>query len=154
MNLDVGTYPRPQLQRSNWTSLNGQWEFAFDPQACWTNPAHVTCPSTIRVPLAPETPASGLGDPSFSRACWYRRPFDAPALQAGERLLLHFGAVDYEATVWINGTPVAHHTGGYTPFDADITEYLAPAGQQTVVVRAFDDPLDLAQPRGKQDWLL
>jgi beta-galactosidase/beta-glucuronidase len=154
MNLDIGGYPRPQLRRAGWTSLDGEWEFALDPEARWTSPGRVAWSATIRVPFAPETPASGIGNTSFYRACWYRRTFDAPALQSGERLLLHFGAVDYEATVWINGMLVAHHAGGYTPFTADVTEYLAESGPQSVIVRAFDDPDDLTQPRGKQDWLL
>lgn len=154
MSLDIGAHPRPQLRREGWVSLDGQWQFALDPEARWTSPGHVAWSATIRVPFAPETPASSIGDRSFYRACWYRRSFAAPALQAGERLLLHFGAVDYEATAWINNAPVAHHTGGYTPFVADITDYLAPGAEQTIVVRAFDDPTDLGQPRGKQDWLL
>src|SRR5262249_6292551 len=101
-----------------------------------------------------ETPASGIADQSFFRACWYQRSFERPALGHGERLLLHFGAVDFHATVWVNGARVAEHTGGYTPFFADVTDNLTPSGPQQVVVRAFDDPLDLAQPRGKQDWQL
>ncbi len=147
-------HPRPQLRRAGWTSLDGTWDFALDPDARWTSPGSVTWSATIRVPFAPETPASGVCNTGFYRACWYRRTFDAPAVDSGERLLLHFGAVDYEAAVWLNGTPVARHAGGYTPFCGDVTEYLTSTGPQTVVVRAFDDPLDLAQPRGKQDWLL
>ena len=72
----------------------------------------------------------------------------------GERLLLHFGAVDWAATVWVNGSLVVRHEGGYTPFYADITDALLPSGEQTVVVRADDDPADLGKPRGKQDWQL
>jgi hypothetical protein len=106
------------------------------------------------VPFAPETPASGIANTGFYRACWYRRTFDPPALRLGERLLLHFGAVDYHATVWVNGARLVEHTGGYTPFSADVTEALTPGGPQQLVVRAFDDPRDLTQPRGKQDWLL
>ena len=154
MTFDLDSYPRRQLRRPGWASLDGAWDFALDPEARWTSPASVTWSTTIRVPFAPETPASGVCNTSLYRACWYRRTFDAPALGPGEQLLLHFGAVDYEATVWVNGSQVARHTGGYTPFSANVTEYLAPQGPQTVVVRAFDDPLDLAQPRGKQDWLL
>jgi beta-galactosidase/beta-glucuronidase len=80
--------------------------------------------------------------------------FETPALGAGERVMLRFGAVDYAATVWVNGHAVVRHEGGYTPFSADITHHLDPAGPQTVVVRALDDPPDLAKPRGKQDWQL
>jgi beta-galactosidase/beta-glucuronidase len=154
MIFETAGYPRPQLRREGWLSLDGQWEFALDPPARWTSPDSVGWTHTIRVPFAPETPASGIADAGFYRACWYRRTFDTPALRAGERLLLHFGAVDYQATVWVNGALVADHTGGYTPFAVDITDILSPGGPQQLVVRAFDDPHDLGQHRGKQDWLL
>jgi beta-galactosidase/beta-glucuronidase len=154
MTVDLRGYPRPQLRRQGWSSLNGQWDFALDPEARWTKPDSVVWSDTIHVPFAPESPASGIANTGFYRACWYRRTFDAPGLRAGERLLLHFGAVDFEATVWVNGARVADHSGGYTPFFADITDSLVAAGPQQIVVRAFDDPHDLAQPRGKQDWLL
>lgn len=147
-------YPRPQCERAEWTNLNGPWEFALDREAHWSHPEQVTWNTTIIVPFAPETKASGIGDTSFYRACWYRRSFDAPVLGPGERLILHFGAVDYAATVWVNGQLVARHEGGYTPFKADITGALASDSAQIVVVRAEDDPNDLAKPRGKQDWLL
>jgi beta-galactosidase/beta-glucuronidase len=146
-------YPRPQLERAEWFSLDGEWEFALDPQAIWRLPDDPKWNSRIRVPFAPETTASGIGDNSFYRAVWYRRSFDAPRLEAGSRLVLHFSAVDYSARVWLNGRMIAEHEGGYTPFDADITEYLVP-GSQTVVVCAHDDPGDLSKPRGKQDWQL
>ncbi len=147
-------YPRPQLERSDWICLNGSWEFALDPDARWRSPSDVAWHARITVPFAPETPASGIGDTGWYHACWYRRTFDAPALHAGERLLLHFGAVDYAAAVWINDQFVAEHTGGYTPFQVDLTRWLAHAGPQTLVVCAMDDPHDLAKPRGKQDWEL
>jgi hypothetical protein len=147
-------YPRPQLERGQWTSLNGQWEFAIDADARWTQPADVAWNATITVPFAPETSASGVGDTGFYKACWYRRTLDTPPLKEGQRLILHFGAVDYTATVWVNGQRVTRHEGGYTPFHVDITRQLSASGPQTVVVRAEDDPHDLAKPRGKQDWLL
>jgi beta-galactosidase/beta-glucuronidase len=106
---------------------------------------------TIRVPFPPESTASGIGDPGFHRVLWYRRTFTAPQAP-DERLLLHFGAVDYSAHVWVNGQLVAQHSGGHTPFSADITDALHDAGEQVLVVRTVDDPLDLEQPRGKQDW--
>jgi beta-galactosidase/beta-glucuronidase len=89
----------------------------------------------------------------FFRACWYRRSFAPPPLDAGKRLLLHFGAVDYCATVWCNDRLAGNHEGGYTPFTIDLTPFLAD-GVATLVVRADDDPLDLGKPRGKQDWQL
>ena len=150
----VPDHPRPQLQRAAWTSLDGAWDFAIDRQAELTQPHHVPWTHTINVPFAPETSASGVEDTSFFCAVWYRRTFHTPTLQPGERLILHFGAVDYEATVWLNGTELRHHSGGYTPFSVDITNHSQPSGPQEIVVRAMDDPADLEKPRGKQDWQL
>lgn len=145
-------YPRPQLQRQKWTELNGKWDFAFDPSVRWTQPHQVHWDRTIQVPFAPETPASGINDTGYHPSCWYHRTFSAPRLDDGQHLLLHFGAVDYEADIWVNGRLVIHHEGGYTPFCADITHALNPGGRQTLIVHALDDPHDLAKPRGKQDW--
>lgn len=144
-------YPRPQMQRADWQSLDGAWDFAIDRDGRWRDVHDVRWDATIAVPFAPETPVSGIGDTDMYGAVWYRRRFTAPALVAGERLILHFGAVDFDASVWVNGQPACTHSGGYTPFSADITALLG-EGEQTVVVRAEDDPLDLAKPRGKQDW--
>ena len=147
-------YPRPQLQRAEWTALDGIWEFAIDPDAVWTTPAQPRFESRIRVPFSPETPASGIANAGFYKSCWYRREFECPPKASQGRLLLHFGAVDHIAHVWVNGALVAAHEGGYTPFSADITEFLRADGPQIVVVQAFDDPADLSKPRGKQDWQL
>lgn len=145
-------YPRPTLRRAEWTSLDGAWDFALDREARWTLPDQVAWEATIAVPFAPETPASGVGEAGFFRSCWYRRRFDQPDLSGDRRLLIQFGAVDYSATVWVNGLLAARHEGGYTPFQADVTDLLFGTGPQTIVVRAEDDPHDLAKPRGKQDW--
>jgi hypothetical protein len=150
----VHGYPRPQMRRDGWTSLNGVWEFALDPPARWSAPEEVAWDRTILVPFAPETSRSGIGQTGFFQACWYRRRIDPPALRPGERLILHFGAVDHEATVWVQRSMVAYHEGGYTPFEVDITEHLPTSGPIEIIVRAFDDPADLAKPRGKQDWQL
>ena len=147
-------YPRPQLQRPDWTNLNGTWDFVLDPDARWTDPREPVFNAQILVPFSPETRASGIAHDGFYRACWYRRQFVAPQLKPGDAILLHFGAVDYIASVWVNGSLACTHQGGYTPFTADITGLLRPDGPQTLVVRAFDDPADLCQPRGKQDWQL
>src|SRR5438105_2995873 len=149
----MDAYPRPQLERDGWQSLNGPWEAALDYNGAWLMPEQVPFDRTIQVPFAPESEASGIGDTGFFHACWYRRTFVVPTPSSGERLLLHFGAVDYTAEVWVNGNQVAKHEGGYTPFFVDITDYLN-GGEQTIVVRAHDDPHDLAKPRGKQDWQL
>ncbi|RYE67006.1 MAG: glycoside hydrolase family 2 [Oxalobacteraceae bacterium] len=146
-------YPRPQLVRPNWTSLNGPWKFTFDNEQRFdmtTRPVEWT--HQINVPFPPESPQSGINDRGFHLACWYQREFDcAPG---NDRVMLHFGAVDYKATVWVNGHRVAIHEGGHSPFAADITSALLASGKQTVTVYAEDDPHDLAKPRGKQDWQL
>lgn len=147
-------YPRPQLERSGWQSLNGIWDFALDAQTQWNRPDQIAWNGVIRVPFSPETKASGVENRGFYRACWYRHAFDRPELAEGEQLMLHFGAVDYAASVWVNGQLVARHEGGHTPFAANITDALRADGLQTIVVRAEDDPHDLAKPRGKQDWQL
>jgi hypothetical protein len=146
-------YPRPQLQRVNWTSLNGAWDFALDPEGVWGHPDDVPWADRILVPFAPETPASGIANTGFFRVAWYRKAIDLEPVPAGSKVLLHFGAVDYAAKVWINGGEAAAHEGGYTPFTVDITPFIT-NGRAIIVVRAFDDPLDLSQPRGKQDWQL
>jgi beta-galactosidase/beta-glucuronidase len=147
-------YPRPQLRRDSWVSLNGPWDFALDPEARWGLPGEVAWAGTIEVPYAPETARSGVGDTGLYRACWYRRRLDVPPLSPDERLVLHFGAVDYEASVWLDGALVRRHEGGYTPFSVDLTDHLNRPGPYELVVRAEDDPADLAKPRGKQDWQL
>jgi beta-galactosidase/beta-glucuronidase len=142
------------LERSNWQSLDGPWDFALDSDARWSSPEQLPWNGTIQVPCAAETPAGGIGDTSFYLACWYRRTFDAPPLTDGQRLLLHSGAVDTTADVRVNGRPAAGHEGGYTPFRVDVRPLLVFSESQTIVVRAHDDPHDLAKPRGKQNWLL
>lgn len=107
----------------------------------------------IRVPFAPETPLSGIAFEGFCSAFWYRRQFESMDLNS-ERLLLHFEAVDYRSTVWLNRKRVKTHDGGYSRFNCEISRLLSVAGPQEVVVLAEDDPADLRQPRGKQDWQL
>lgn len=146
-------HPRPQLERAGFVSLDGEWDFAFDHDMHYSLPHQVEWMTRIIVPFAPETPASGIGETGFCASCWYQRSVQVPSLPPNGRLLLHFGAVDHVATIWINGRLVAHHIGGYTPFAADITDAVH-EGMATIVVRAEDDPQDLAKPRGKQDWQL
>jgi beta-galactosidase/beta-glucuronidase len=150
--LDIG-YPRPQLERAQWMSLNGPWRFCYDDEQKIKQPSDIReWRLTIQVPYPPESKASGIGDPGFHRICWYERDFHITP-QAG-RTIMHFGAVDYHATVWVNGREVVSHEGGHTPFFADITANLDRSGLQKVTVRVEDDPLDLTKPRGKQDWRL
>lgn len=106
------------------------------------------------VPFAPETVESGIADPGFHPVCWYRRRVDTPRLRPDQRFILHFGAVDYDATVFVDGMSVGRHEGGYTPFELDLTDAIAETESFELCVRALDDPHDLTKPRGKQDWQL
>jgi beta-galactosidase/beta-glucuronidase len=147
-------YPRPQLRRSQWTSLNGNWRFQFDDDRTFSQPSDITdWPMQIVVPFPPESSASGIGDRGFHRACWYQRDFELSVAEK-ERAILRFGAVDYSARVWVNGRLAITHDGGHTPFWADITDLLDKSGKQIVTVYVEDDPHDLTKPRGKQDWQL
>src|SRR5439155_1748635 len=102
-------YPRPALRRAEWQSLNGEWEFGAGDEPVFDR--------RIVVPFCPESELSGIGRRAGD-VVWYRRWFDAPE---AERLHLHFGAVDYRATVWVNDVEVARHEGGHSPFTADVT---------------------------------
>lgn len=157
-----GSYPRPQLLRQDWLSLDGAWDFAYDDADVgraerWFEPgdAHAF-PLTIRVPFVPESEASGIADPGFHSVVWYRRTLELtrPAAGSVERHLVHFGAVDHSARVWVDGQLVTTHVGGQTSFSADITDALVDGAQHTLVVRAEDDAQNFEQPRGKQDWKL
>lgn len=157
--FELDTHPTPQFAREDWVDLCGEWQFTFDDDDVglgldWQSGAH-QLGTRIQVPFPPESPASGVGDTGFHRVVWYKRTFTLDSRQRSRRVLLRFGAVDYEATVWLNGQLVAKHRGGSTPFSADVTHALATGDAgQVIVVRAEDDPSDLMQPRGKQDWQL
>ncbi|WP_405373677.1 MULTISPECIES: glycoside hydrolase family 2 protein [unclassified Microbacterium] len=153
-------YPRPQLVRSAWQSLCGTWSFAYDDDdrgvaAGWPADGVVDV-QDIAVPFPPESAASGVGDTGLHRIAWYSRRVSASDLaaagRAGGRMLLHFGAVDYRCRVWVDGHLVGGHEGGHTPFSFDVTDALTGSGDHLIVVRVEDDPHDIAQPRGKQDW--
>lgn len=147
------SYPRPQLQRDNWLCLNGTWKFTYDDANKYVQPSDINQWShNIEVPFAPESIRSGIGDTGFHSNCWYQREFDLPPGEGN--VLLHFGAVDYRARVWVNGQFMIEHEGGHTPFNIDITSVLNENGPQTVTVWAQDDPHELDKPRGKQDWQL
>lgn len=148
-------YPRPQLERKQWTNLNGQWKFAFDDKnegidAGWFTKSDVF-DQTITVPFVYQSKESGIEDRTPHDIVWYQREFDVLP-QANERVLLHFGAVDYESDIYLNGQHVNHHIGGHTSFEIDITPFLDPSGKQQVSVRALDPHYDETIPRGKQFW--
>lgn len=146
-------YPRPQLVRNGWISLNGEWKFTFDNELRYQHPSQIkSWPQKITVPFCPESRKSGIGDTRFHRACWYEREFEVN--RGSGLVMLHIGAADYKAQVWVNDEFVTQHEGGHTPFSADITQALREQTTQKVTVRVEDDPHDLEKPRGKQDWQL
>lgn len=153
-------YPRPQLVRDSWVDLTGEWAFSYDDDDEGQRRAWYRTPEIfdrrIQVPFPPESPASRIGDNQFHPVVWYQRALSlghiTSAASADTRTVLHFGAVDYRADVWLNGHYLGHHEGGHTPFNFDITDQIGPDSQAGLVVRAADDPHDVAQPRGKQDW--
>ena len=116
-------YPRPQLEREKWLCLDGVWKFRFDDQRDIKQPKDIRdWPLEILVPFPPESTRSGIGDRGFHKACWYQREFQ---MKRGKgRVILHLGAVDYAASVWVNDRMVAFHEGGHTPFWTDITSVL------------------------------
>lgn len=151
-------YPRPQFARKDWLSLNGEWDFTFDDEDVgeeeqwYRADAKGLFSRVIQVPFAFQSKLSGIEDPSFHDVVWYRRTFEVPEGWNGKRIVLHFGAVDYLAKVWVNGQLVAVHEGGHTPFQADITPSLI-KGNNTIILRAEDFSRDVTLPRGKQYWL-
>lgn len=145
-------YPRPQFVRADWLCLNGDWGFEADPGDSGAARGLIEAASltgTIRVPFCPESSLSGIGCSDFLNAVWYKREVTIPAAWRGNRVRLHFGAVDDEAWVWVNGREVGRHRGGYTPFTCDLDEVAAPGDRVTITVRARDDHRAV-KPRGKQ----
>jgi hypothetical protein len=145
-------HPRPDVYRDNWATLNGEWQFEIDAQGDGEARGLISgkdLASKITVPFCPESKLSGIGHYGIMKHVWYRRAFAVPAAMQGKRVLLHFGGVDYQTWVWINGQPVGSHVGGNVSFSFDITPFLRP-GSNEVVVHAFDDTASGKQPTGKQ----
>ncbi|MFY1067447.1 glycoside hydrolase family 2 protein [Enterococcus sp. AD013-P3] len=147
-------YPRPQFVRKEWQNLNGEWAFAFDDEnvgrtAGWFN-GSASLDQKIQVPFVYQTKLSGIDKQEVHDIVWYEKNFDWSA-KSEQRCLLHFGAVDYQAEIYVNGSLAGNHVGGHTSFTLDITELVQPAGNRlTVRVEDFHDSEEI--PRGKQFW--
>ncbi len=144
-------YPRPQMQRPRWMNLNGLWQFAIRPQDDQGKPDQWD--GSILVPFAVESALSGVGRTvGPQQRLWYRRTWQVPAewRSDGQRVLLHFEACDWQTTVWVNGRKLGEHRGGYDPFSFDVTDALADAGEQEIIISAWDPTDSQWQPRGKQ----
>jgi len=146
-------HPRPQLVRDTWVNLNGPWTFRLDPGKSgvaqgWA--ASTGFDREITVPFCPESRLSGVGHTDFIEAMWYHRKLDIPAGWAGKAVLLHFGAVDHEAEVFLDGRRVGAHVGGCVGFTVDLSAHARPGGTHDLVVRVADDTRSGDQPLGKQ----
>lgn len=142
-------YPRPQMVRDNWMNLNGRWQYSILPKAVTTAPQSYE--GNILVPFAVESALSGVGRTvGKDSLLWYERKFTLPKGFSGKTVLLHFGAVDWQSEVYLNGKKVGSHQGGYDPFTIDISSALSKKGEQTLTVSVWDPSDDGPQPRGKQ----
>lgn len=141
-------YPRPQMVRQEWLNLNGLWQLDLTAGESDAAPVGKPLARTILVPYPVESALSGVMQ--SAERVWYRRTFQVPASWKGNRVLLHFGAVDWEATVFVNGKELGTHRGGYDAFSFDITEALTASAEQELIVKVFDPTDQGNQPRGKQ----
>ena len=140
-------YPRPQMVRQDWSNLNGLWSYAITD----VNSESFTAEGEILVPFAVESSLSGVGRRiTKENTLWYERDFTVPSSWKGQNIILHFGAVDWKAEVFVNGQRIGEHKGGYDSFSFDITPYLKKSGKQNLVVKVFDATDNSMQPRGKQ----
>lgn len=153
MTIPRPEHPRPQFFRESWESLNGPWAFEIDHSlsgvARGLHKKEAKLLQTILVPFCPESPLSGLAFTDFMAGVWYQRSVRLTREQLSGIVRLHFGAVDHEAFVYINGALAGHHIGGYTSFSVDIQDF-AQEGENTVTLFARDDVRDPMVPRGKQ----
>lgn len=148
-------YPRPQMVRKDWLNLNGLWNYSVIAKDA---PQPAAWMGEILVPFPIEAPLSGVGKMIHAfphrtyrnSRLWYRRSFKVPPAWRGRRTLLHFGAVDWEVTVYLNGKELGVHRGGYDGFSFDVTEVLNPAGSNELVVAVYDPTFEGGYPRGKQ----
>ncbi len=152
MNAPRQEHPNPQFQREDWINLNGEWDFKIDFEMSGEEKGYYACDGfeqKITVPFCPESELSGINNKDFMPCVWYRRNIEIPDEYAEKEAILHFGAVDYHAIVYVNGKKAAEHRGGYTPFSVNITEHLKECGNY-ITVCAYDDLRSNNQPSGKQ----
>ena len=152
MNIPRPEHPFPQMERDNWLNLNGEWQFEFDfGRSGKDRKLHLqkSLKDKIIVPFCPESELSGINYKDFIPAVWYKRDLLITKEQLSGRVLLHFGAVDYKASIYINGTDAGTHLGGYSSFQLDISPYIV-EGSNTITVQAEDDTKSGLQPSGKQ----
>ncbi len=128
MEIPRSEYPRPQFVRPDWLCLNGEWQFEFDQGDSGLERGILdrALSGSIIVPFCPESELSGVGNHDFHSAVWYRRKVVIPKAWTGRKVLLHFQAIDYDATVWVDGIEVGRHRGGFSPFTCDLSGVAEP----------------------------
>jgi len=154
-NLPRPEYPRPQFVRDLWLNLNGEWDFQLDKADEGMSKKWFEKPNffeKIQVPFAYQSKLSQVECKDPSDWCWYYRKFIVPSKMTGKQIVLHFGAVDYQTWVYVNGKMVGFHEGGHTSFSFDITPYLVSENEQSLTIRVYDPLKDETIPRGKQFW--
>ena len=152
MTIPRNEYPRPQFERKEWINLNGEWTYAFDfsrsgTEKGWRKTSGFE--SRITVPFCPESRLSGVGFTDFIEVIWYHRKIEIPAEWAGRKILLHFGGVDYQCIVYLDGKEAGRHTG-LSSFTVDLTGAVEPGKTHDLVVKAEDFMRGGLQPFGKQ----
>ena len=146
-------YPRPQFERKDWINLNGEWTYQFDFGKSGTENGFTNSkgfPNKIIVPFCPESKLSGVGYTDFINSLWYQRSIKIPETWNGKKVILHFGGVDYQSRLYIDGILVGKHWGGTSSFSFDITKYIQYGHQHNLVLSAIDDIRSKQQPSGKQ----
>ena len=149
-------HPRPQFERDDWINLNGEWSYTFDFGGSGRDAGRELFKSkgfdsTIVVPFCPESKLSGVGHTDFIGDMWYHRRIKVPAAWAGRRILIHFGAVDYECEVYVDGASVGNpHFGGTVSFEFDLTPFVKAGSAHDLVVRVHDETRGQNQPGGKR----
>jgi beta-galactosidase/beta-glucuronidase len=156
-NLPREEYPRPDFVRDNFLCLNGEWDFAYDDDNLglsekWYKDTGDKFDKKITVPFTYLCELSGINNQDFHDIVWYRRKVNFERKLENSRFLLHFGAIDHEADIWIDSDHVCHHEGGNTPITIDVTGSVLEGKEHTITVRAFDDSFDFEMTRGKQFW--
>ena len=152
MSIPRNEYPRPQLVREQWINLNGEWDFEIDNSLSGKEKEffkRTELNSKITVPFCPESELSGINNKDYMYCVWYKKDITIPEDAKDKKAILHFGAVDYKTTVYVNGEEVGTHVGGYTSFSFDITKHLKDSGNYITVCAEDDAKCDL-QPSGKQ----
>ena len=148
-------YPRPQFERTEWRNLNGVWSYTFDFEKTGMitgNSNSAGFKGAINVPFCPESKLSGIEYKDFIEEMWYQRKLEVPAAWNGQNILIHFGGVDYQSELFIDGKLVGDHWGGTSSFNFDISDFVTPGGTNNMVLRVIDNRRGGKQPGGKQSF--